>query len=145
MRQSALKLSLLPIGLLLFIATTVVGVQLWHLRRVQLQNAADAAALGALCELQRSKADWAAAGKTDAAMNGFRDGFNGVMIVIENPPASGPYLGDTSAVQATITQSIPGHFLGFATRWLPTVSRSTVAKQGTNSNRKKVIHLGSSS
>jgi len=86
-----LKFFLLPIGLLLFIATAVDGVQLWHWRRVQLQNAADATALGALCELQRSKADWAAAGKADAAMNGFRDGWHGVTINIENPPAFRSY------------------------------------------------------
>jgi putative Flp pilus-assembly TadE/G-like protein len=83
-------------------------------RKLQLQHAADAAALGAIYEKARGYSDWVAAGQADAAMNGFTNGVNGVTISIVSPPTSGTYAGNTSAIQATVTQSVPTAFMGLA-------------------------------
>jgi hypothetical protein len=83
-----------------------------ELRKLQLQHAADAAALGAIYEKGRSYSDWVAAGKADAALNGFTDGVNGVTITIVSPPTSGPFASNTSAIQAIVKQSYPTAFMG---------------------------------
>jgi len=129
MRPTTFKISLLLLGIMPLIAADVVAVL--ALRAVQLQNAADAAARGALYELKHGKADWVAAGKADSALNGFSDGLNGVTIVIEYPPASGFASGDTAAVRAVLLQRIPGSFMGWTNRWGPVIRRSAVAKQVT--------------
>jgi hypothetical protein len=95
-----------------------------QLRRLQLQHAADAAALGAMYERARGLSDWVAAGKADAAMNGFTDGVNGVTISIVSPPTSGSYSGNATAIQATVTQSYHTAFMGL-------VSGSANATPGT--------------
>ncbi len=84
-----------------------------QLRKLQLQHAADAAAMGASIELARGKADWVSAGKADATLNGFTDGVNGVTITIQNPPTNGTYAGNAAAMQATVTQHVHTAFLVF--------------------------------
>jgi hypothetical protein len=86
-----------------------------QLRRLQLQHAADAAALGAVYERLRGYSDWVSAGKTDAALNGYTDGSSGVSINIVSPPTSGSYSGVSTAVEATITQSYHTAFMGLIT------------------------------
>lgn len=86
-----------------------------ELRKLQLQHAADAAALGATYEKARGNAGWVAAGKADAAMNGFTDGVNGVIISIVSPPTSGNFSGNASAIQATVSQSYHAAFMGVVT------------------------------
>lgn len=87
-----------------------VGLLAW--KKVQLQNAADAAALGAMYSLQggAAPAAWQAAAKADAALNGFTDGQNGVTVTAAQPTA-GPYTGNALAVQVTITQAAVPFFL----------------------------------
>lgn len=86
-----------------------------QLRKLQLQHAADAAALGAMHEKARGNAGWVAAGKADAALNGFTDGVNGVSISVVNPPTSGTYSGNMNAIQATVRQNYHTAFLGMIT------------------------------
>lgn len=90
-----------------------LDVGMMQLRKLQLQHAADAAALGASFEKSRGNSGWVAAGKADAALNGFTDGVNGITITIQNPPTSGTYSGDTTAVQATVQQQVHTAFLVF--------------------------------
>lgn len=90
-----------------------LDVGMLQLRKLQLQHAADAAALGATYEKARGFSDWVAAGQADASLNGFTDGVNGVTISIVSPPTSGSYSGNTSAIQATATQSYPTAFMKF--------------------------------
>jgi len=51
-----------------------LDVGMVELRKLQIQHAADAAALSALAERSRGSSGWVAAGKTDAALTGFTDG-----------------------------------------------------------------------
>jgi hypothetical protein len=90
-----------------------LDVGVLQLRKLQLQHAADAAALGAMVEKSRGGSSWVAAGKADAALNGFTDGVGGITITIQNPPTSGPYSGDTAAIQATVRQQFHTAFLVF--------------------------------
>ena len=89
-----------------------LDVGMLQLRKLQLQHAADAAALGAVYEKARGNAGWVAAGKADAALNGFTDGVNGVTISIISPPTSGTYSGKTNAIQATVRQTYHTSFMG---------------------------------
>lgn len=100
------------LALLFLCAGLAVDVGMVQVRRLALQHAADAAALGALYEKSRGYTDWVAAGKADAALNGFADGVSGVTITIQSPPSSGSYSGDDSAVQVLISQTYPTTFMG---------------------------------
>ena len=98
--------------LLFLCAGLAIDAGMVQVRRLALQHAADAAALGALYEKSRGYTDWVAAGKADAALNGFADGVNGVTITIQNPPTSGSYSGDDSAIQVQISQTYATTFMG---------------------------------
>ncbi len=76
-----------------------------QLCKLQLQHAADAAALRAAYEMARGNPDWVAAGKADAALNGFTDGVNGVTISRVSPPTSVTYSAKTNAIQATLRET----------------------------------------
>jgi hypothetical protein len=81
---------------------------------MQLQGAADAAAMGALFALERgaSASSWLSAGRSDAKLNGFTNGQSGVVVNIVNPPATGLYTLNYGAVQATVSQPVTPFFIG---------------------------------
>lgn len=121
-----------------------LDVGMLQLRKLQLQHAADAAALGAMYESSRGKSDWVTAGKADAALNGFTDGSNGVTISIVNPPTSGSYSGNTSAFQAVVKQNVHVNFLGLVSQSLPSVGTSAVAAQSANPDCVYIMGAGTS-
>jgi Putative Flp pilus-assembly TadE/G-like len=82
---------------------------LWTEKR-QLQTAADAAAVaGALAVVSGGNVSTAA--KTDSGVNGFTDGTNGVTVTVNNPPATGSYAGDSSAVETIVNKPESTYFL----------------------------------
>jgi uncharacterized membrane protein len=87
-----------------------VGYMQWQKRRVQ--AAADAAAMGALRELELNHTtNITIAGQNDAALNGFTDGQSSTTVSINNPPASGTYAGNNNAVEAVIQKTFPTFFM----------------------------------
>ena len=92
---------------LLLLAGLALDGSNMQLQKLRLQVAADAAALGAARERALGKASWATAGQNDAALNGFTNGSNGAIVVVRSPPTSGTYNGDSTAIQAVVTQSVP--------------------------------------
>src|ERR1700704_4167381 len=71
-----------------------VGYLQWS--RLGVQSAADAAAIGALRELELGNSSTISpAGLNDAALNGFANGVNHTTVTINNPPRSGSYQGDS--------------------------------------------------
>ncbi len=108
------------------------GYMQWNKRRVQV--AADAAAMGALRELERQHTSaLTTAGQADAALNGFTNGQNDVTVTINNPPASGAYAGDNRAVQAIVRRNFPTMFMRiFGQNTVPisagAVARTTVSE-----------------
>jgi len=105
--------SLIFVSLLLFAG---LGIDAGLLERsyLQLQGAAQAAAAGSSVALQRggSSSTITSAGQAAAAMNGYTNGTNGVTVTIANPPSTGTYAGNSSAVLATINAAVPTTFLG---------------------------------
>ena len=100
------------VGLILVLLSCcglVVDLGDFELTRIQMQNAADAAALGA--ELAVEAGGQSAAGIQEAAQNGYKNGTNGVTVTIASPPTSGAYLNSPFAVQAIITKQVSGVFL----------------------------------
>jgi hypothetical protein len=102
----------------------------------RMQTAADAAAVGATQERrQNGSAHVVDAAKSDAALNGFTDGQNSVVVTVNSPPASGYYTADTSSVEVLISQNVGALFmsaLGFSS---VKVSARSVARLGSGSNR----------
>ncbi|MGO9508796.1 MAG: pilus assembly protein TadG-related protein, partial [Mycobacterium sp.] len=93
---------------------------LWNTRR-QMQTAADAAAIAAANDLAvQDTADLITDAQNAAATNGFADGgtttfsSNAVAVNVQNPPGSGAYAGNPSAVAVQITQNQPTQFLKLA-------------------------------
>jgi len=106
---------LLLLSLLFLFSGLALDAGMMQLRKLQLQHAADAAALGAVYEKARANDDWASAGMADAALNGFTNGVNGVTISFASPPTSGSYAGNGDAIQATVTESYHTAFMGLVT------------------------------
>jgi hypothetical protein len=87
-----------------------VGYIQWS--KMNLQTAADAAAMGGLRELELGNATTiVAAGLNDAALNGFTNGSGNTAVTINNPPLSGSYAGDPRAVEAIVSRRIPTFFM----------------------------------
>ena len=101
-------------------------------QRNMMQTAADSAAMAGAQEL--SYGDQVAAGKADAASNGYTDGASSVSVAINSPPTSGPNAGNPAYVEATVSKPEPTFFLrvlGFSTM---TVSTRAVAYEGNGPN-----------
>jgi hypothetical protein len=122
MFAAALPVVLLFCGLAL-------DVGLLQLKMLQLQTAADAAALGAVLEAERGTNNWIAQGKADAGVNGFTDGVNNATVKVAQQPSSGAYVGDYDAIQATVTQTVSTIFMGAVNGGQLTLSAQAVALQ----------------
>ena len=98
------------ITLLLCFCGLALDLGSFELTRIRMQNAADAAALGALAASQ-SGGSMSTAGLQDASQNGFTSGLQNATVTIANPPATGAYVSNTGAVQAKISKQVRGIFL----------------------------------
>jgi hypothetical protein len=92
-----------------------------------MQNAADAAAIGAEMEWERGAGDQDAQGQADAALNGFTNGVNNVTVTIYGPPPIGEYSNRYDAQYVRITQTVNTIFMGALNGGKATVSVSSVA------------------
>jgi Flp pilus assembly protein TadG len=117
----------MAVGMIGFTGLAVdVGYLQYQKRRIQ--SAADAAAMGALREMERSQTDLVAAGQNDASLNGFTDGQNATTVTINNPPANGSYAGATTAVQAIVQRTVPTFFMQIFGQKGVTISAQAVAQ-----------------
>jgi len=101
-------------------------------QRNMMQTAADSAAMAGAAEL--TYGDQVAAGKADAATNGYSDGASSVTVAINNPPTSGPNTSNAGYVEAIVSKPEPTFFmrvLGFSTM---TVAARAVAYEGNGPN-----------
>jgi hypothetical protein len=91
-----------------------LDVGLLELKQVQLQNAADAAAMGATYQMERQEAstsaaaiaDYNAAAVAEAGQNGFVNNVSGVKVVVSMPPATGLYASNQAAVHVVVSQPV---------------------------------------
>ncbi len=102
-----------------------------QLEKRKAQIAADAAAMGALREMEKGNTDLATAGLTDSAYNGFTNGQNSTTVTIANPPTNGVYTGRTTAVQATVSRVVPTYFMRAMGQNSVTISATAVAETST--------------
>jgi Flp pilus assembly protein TadG len=100
------------VGLIVLVLMAGLGVDVGYLRyeKLQMQKAADASAIaGASALIYGGQVQVAA--KNDSAANGFADGNNGVSVKVNNPPASGPFAGNTAYVEVIVAQATPTFFM----------------------------------
>jgi Flp pilus assembly protein TadG len=122
-------------------AGLAIEVGSWFLSQRAMQGVADTAAISAATALSLNSVSSPAfpctAGGTNictnealsvAAMNGWTNG-NGVTIVVHNPPTSGQYAGNNSAVQVVMTKTGTNWFSTFlpTSYAAPTLGASSVA------------------
>jgi len=98
-----------------------------ELKTLQMQNAADAGALGAELEWERGTGNWLAQARADASVNGFTDGSNNVTVTALNPATAGAYAGHYDAIQVTVTQKVQTIFMGTLKGGAVTMSVTAVA------------------
>ena len=73
-----------------------------HHQRNMMQTAADSAAMAGAEELHYG--DQVAAGKADAASNGYTNGQASVSVAINNPPSTGPNTSNATDVEAIVVE-----------------------------------------
>jgi len=76
-----------------------VGYLQWSRRRAQ--TAADAAAMAGAWAVQMS-GSMVTEGRASSALNGFTNGSDNTTVTINNPPVTGTYTSDASAVEAIV-------------------------------------------
>jgi Putative Flp pilus-assembly TadE/G-like len=102
-----------------------------------MQTAADSAALAGAEELRYG--DMVAAGKQDAATNGYTDGASSVTVTINNPPSTGPNSSNSGYVEAIVSKPEPTYFMRALGVGTLTVSARAVAYEGSGTNCIYVI------
>lgn len=132
------------------VVLTFVGLAIdtGHLQlvKVRAQTAADAAAMGAVQELKaNASADEVAAARADAARNGFTHGQEGVTVSVANPPATGYYTGDPTAVEVTIRRAVHTFFMSLAGFHTMDVSARSVARRGPGTTCMRILDPAASS
>jgi hypothetical protein len=109
-----------------------VGYLQWY--RMRAQSAADAAAMGGLRELELGhNTTIISAGQNDASLNGFSDGVSNTTVSVNNPPLSGGYAGDASAVEAIVTRRVPTFFMMILGAGSVQISTRAVARTTSSS------------
>src|SRR5438128_7432912 len=92
------------IGLMGF-AGLVVDVGYLEYYKRKAQTAADAGAQGGVTEINQGRTTTVTqAVAQDVTTNGFTDGVNGASVVINNPPLSGGFVGNSKYVEVIVTQ-----------------------------------------
>lgn len=137
------------VALVFPILTGVVGMGLefglWFQAKRNLQTAADAAAIAGAYEAQESDATSASilsVATTDATRNGFDSSSD--IIATNNPPSTGSYTSDTSAVESSLSQSIALLFAGVFLSSDVTVTARAVATAVPGGEEACVLSLSSS-
>jgi hypothetical protein len=134
-RGFVLITSVLSMVTLLAFLGLAVDVGYLYLVKMKMQTAADAAALGGVQAISISGAAGApVAARSDAAGNGFTNGQNGVTVTVNVPPASGFYTASPTAVEVTITQSIPAFFMELVGTSSSMVRARAVARAGNGAS-----------
>lgn len=109
-----------------------VGYLQWS--RLNLQTAADAAAMGGLRELELGASNLiVTAAQNDASLNGFTNGVNQTTVTINVPPLSGGYRGNPSSVEAIVSRTVPTFFMMILGRNSVTVSARAVGMTTSSS------------
>jgi Flp pilus assembly protein TadG len=144
-RGAVLPLIAVCLAALMGFAGMAVDIGYWEYQQRQEQNAVDAAAIGGAQQLAYSACPNQAAAKAaavnDAAQNGFTDGSNGVNVVVQNPPQSGPFAGNNCAVYAQITRTGVASYFSRIFGFTPGVQETTQAVGLVTSDNPGCLYL----
>lgn len=116
--RSSSRGQLLPIMGLSLIAlmgasALAVDAGYWRYQQRIEQTAADSAAIVGADELNYPASnDVTSAAQSAASTNGFTNGASNVTVTVNNPPLSGPHVGNASSVEVIVTQLQPNFFDG---------------------------------
>ena len=106
------------IGLLCILTMAGLGIDVGylHFQKHQMQKAADAAALAGASVLAYStdNSRIMAAARYDSKANGFENGVNDIAVMVNHPPASGPFLNNPGYVEVYVSQPRPTFFMRVA-------------------------------
>ena len=102
------------LSVVIYCCGLMIDLGMMEVAKVNLQNAADAAALGAVFASQ-DVSSMNAGAVADAKVNGYVNGVNGATVTVSSPPASGNFQNNTAAAKVVITQTfstmfLPGHY-----------------------------------
>jgi hypothetical protein len=107
-------------ALVLLVLVGFVGlgteVGMWYAERRAMQNASDAAALGAGFDIYKNGKNSTGiveAGQSDSARNGFTNGANNVTVTVNYPPKSGKYANKNTAVETVVGKTRASLFASF--------------------------------
>jgi hypothetical protein len=107
-------------ALVLLVLVGFVGlgteVGMWYAERRAMQNASDAAALGAGFDIYKNgkkSTGIVEAGQSDSARNGFTNGANNVTVAVNYPPKSGKYANKSTAVETVVSKTRASLFASF--------------------------------
>ncbi len=128
---SAVMVGLVISGLLGFVGLGTEAAH-WYVSQRTMQGAADAAAYGAALA-GSSSTMYTVDAQAIAASYGFVNQQAGVTVTVNNPPASGNYTGDSSAVEMIISQPQQRLFSTFYLAVDPTLGGRAVVLRGAGS------------
>ena len=107
-------------ALVLLVLVGFVGlgteVGMWYAERRAMQNASDAAALGAGFDIYKNgkkSTGIVEAGQADSARNGFTNGQDSVTVAVNYPPKEGKYAAKNTAVETVVSKTRASLFASF--------------------------------
>ncbi|HUZ74672.1 MAG TPA: pilus assembly protein TadG-related protein [Stellaceae bacterium] len=102
---------------------------LWYVAKRNMQGATDAAAFTAATaeNAGQNSTAFAAAAKAITAQYGFTNGADNVVVTVNNPPQSGSYTTNSSAIEVIVQQRQTMLFSGLFMSTAPTISARAVA------------------
>jgi len=113
-------------GLILFCGLSIdIGVI--ELTRLQMQSAADAAALSAELEAERGTGNWISVGQLESGVNGFLNGAANNTVNVFQMADYGAYNGRYDALETTITKNVRTVFMGMLNGGYVTVTVKSTA------------------
>lgn len=100
----------LSIFFLMGFAALAVDMGFLRFMKRNMQNAADAGAVGAAMAMAHGESG-AAPGRFDAAKNGFTHGTDSTNVAVNSPPSKGAFSGNNGFVEVIVTQPQPTFFM----------------------------------
>lgn len=149
-RGQALPIMVFLLVALLSFAALAVDAGYWRYdQRIQ-QTAADSGAIAGAEEVayaNGSPAPVVTAAQNGTATNGFTNGSKGVVVTVNNPPASGPYTGNDTAVEVIVTQQNKTFFANVLQNFSSVTvgARAVAARTGGGNNAGCFYDTNSSS
>lgn len=122
-----------------------IDVATWQTAQRSMQGTADMAAYSAAIAYSKSNgSSIVTQAKGVAAQMGYVDGQNGVTVTVNQPPTSGNYTSNTTAIEVIISQPQTRYFAGMFLSSNPAVKSRAVATVSSSGGSACILALNSS-